>query len=242
MAKDPPDSTPCKTESKSKPKTELAEKPTADLKGKPFSEPKCKLGAEPTSQPTGDKSLDKTITLLKDSSVSSQGDKRPPPPPPRKGTIVRREAGEVIYAFIPREWFTAFVPKTGVTGFGTFLFTTGKEIIYKRSDLANIAYILIGTIFFLAGTYLISKEYYVLEHNYYGGLSMAIMMAAAVRYVGPSLAAYLDKEIQEYEDQWNQAKKESVVELENRVLEEIRVQYEADGKFDYGYLVEGLQG
>jgi F-type H+-transporting ATPase subunit b len=44
-------------------------------------------------------------------------------------------------------------------------------------------------------TYLCSKEIYVMEHEYYSGLSLAIMAVYAVKKLGPSIAAYCDKEI-----------------------------------------------
>lgn len=44
-------------------------------------------------------------------------------------------------------------------------------------------------------TYLFSKEIYVMEHEYYSGLSIAIMVIFATKKFGPQLAAYLDKEV-----------------------------------------------
>lgn len=44
-------------------------------------------------------------------------------------------------------------------------------------------------------TYLVSKELYVLEHEYYTGISILIMTVFIVKKFGPKFAAYLDKEI-----------------------------------------------
>lgn len=44
-------------------------------------------------------------------------------------------------------------------------------------------------------TYLCSKEIYVMEHEYYSGISLAIMAIVAVKKLGPGIAAYCDKEI-----------------------------------------------
>lgn len=71
--------------------------------------------------------------------------------------------------FVPEEWFSFFYKKTGVTGPYALGFTLS--------------------------TYLISKEIYVMEHEYYTGLSLAIMCYVAVTKLGPPIAKYLDKEI-----------------------------------------------
>lgn len=65
--------------------------------------------------------------------------------------------------------FQFFYPKTGVTGPYVF----GAGLI----------------------TYLCSKEIYVMEHEYYSGISLAIMAIFAVKKLGPGIAAYCDKEI-----------------------------------------------
>lgn len=62
-----------------------------------------------------------------------------------------------------------FYPKTGVTGPYVF----GAGLI----------------------TYLCSKEIYVMEHEYYSGISLAIMCVVAVKKLGPPIAAFCDKEI-----------------------------------------------
>lgn len=82
---------------------------------------------------------------------------------------VRQEPGKVRLGFLPEEWFTFFYKKTGVTGPYTFFLTFG--------------------------TYLVSKEIYVMEHEFYNGLSFLIMWIVGVKKLGPALAKYLDKEI-----------------------------------------------
>ncbi|CAG9858650.1 unnamed protein product [Phyllotreta striolata] len=124
-------------------------------------------------------------------------------PPPKKGGLKRQEAGEVILHFIPREWFTAFIPKTGITGFGTFLFTTG--------------------------TFLVSKEYYVLEHEYYTGVSMAILTAGLIKYAGPLVAQYLDKEIKEYEDTINTNKNDWIESIKTNIRQLKLYQLQSQG-------------
>ena len=50
----------------------------------------------------------------------------------------------------PEEWFQAFYSKTGVTG--------------PYMALASI------------GTFLVSKEYFVMEHDFYAGIALAIVL------------------------------------------------------------------
>ncbi|KAJ8981345.1 hypothetical protein NQ317_002882 [Molorchus minor] len=118
--------------------------------------------------------------------------------------IKRMEPGKVMMAFIPEEWWRFFLPKTGVSGFWTFLFTTG--------------------------IWLVSKEYYVLEHNYYGGLSMFVIWYYAIKYVGPMLSNWLDKDIDAYEKAWIKFKEDQQKDLKHAIGEEVFVQTQADGQ------------
>lgn len=45
-------------------------------------------------------------------------------------------------------------------------------------------------------TFLCSKEIYVMEHEFYTGLSILVMVVFAVKKFGPGLGNYLDKEIE----------------------------------------------
>lgn len=44
-------------------------------------------------------------------------------------------------------------------------------------------------------TYLCSKEIYIMEHEFYTGLSIAIMGIYAVKKLGPATAKWLDSEV-----------------------------------------------
>ncbi|XP_037934343.1 ATP synthase subunit b, mitochondrial-like [Teleopsis dalmanni] len=111
--------------------------------------------------------------------------------------------GKVRMGFIPEEWFQFFYNKTGVTGPYTF----GVGLI----------------------TYLCSKEIYVMEHEYYSGLSLAIMAVIAVKKLGPAIAKYLDNEIDKIEGDWNAGREEELALLKEAIENEKKEQWRADG-------------
>ncbi|KAH1007026.1 hypothetical protein HUJ04_004308 [Dendroctonus ponderosae] len=131
--------------------------------------------------------------------------------PPR---LVRQEPGKVLFAFVPEEWWRAFIPKTGVTGFGVFLFTFS--------------------------TFLVSKEYYVLEHEFYGGLSMLLLWFIGIKYYGAQVGQTLDKHIDAIEKEWedvrstkydkNTVKEAEKKQLEENILNELHWQYQMAGQ------------
>jgi len=117
---------------------------------------------------------------------------------------VRQEPGKVRMGFLPEEWFTLFYKKTGVTG--PYTFGVGLA------------------------TYLCSKEIYVMEHEYYSGLSLAIMIIFAVKKFGPAVAAYCDKEIDKISADWNQGRVDELASYENQIKSEKTEQWRADGQ------------
>ncbi|XP_053952509.1 ATP synthase subunit b, mitochondrial [Anastrepha ludens] len=121
--------------------------------------------------------------------------------------FVRRERpehpGKVRLGFIPEEWFQFFYNKTGVTGPYTF----GVGLL----------------------TYLCSKEIYVMEHEYYSGLSLAIMAIIAVKKLGPAVAAWTDKEIDRIEDEWKSGREEELKSLAQAIENEKKEQWRAEG-------------
>jgi len=79
------------------------------------------------------------------------------------------EPSKVRHHWIPEEWFTFFHEKTGVTG--PYMFAAS------------------------VGTFLVSKEIWVLEHEFYCGLGIAIVLGGIIKSQGPAMSAYLDKEV-----------------------------------------------
>ncbi|XP_041983127.1 ATP synthase subunit b, mitochondrial [Aricia agestis] len=117
---------------------------------------------------------------------------------------VRGEPGKVRLGFVPEEWFQFFHSKTGVTGPYTF----GVGLI----------------------TYLCSKEIYVMEHEYYTGLSIFVMVYYATTRFGPKLGAWLDKEVDAYEKEWNQGRVDTIKGLEDAIAGEKKAQWSAEGQ------------
>ncbi|XP_053670218.1 ATP synthase subunit b, mitochondrial [Anopheles nili] len=112
--------------------------------------------------------------------------------------------GKVRLGFLPEEWFTFFYNKTGVTG--PYVFGAGLA------------------------TYLCSKEIYIMEHEYYNGLSLAIMVVFAVKKFGPSLAAYLDKEVDKVENEWKESRDNNIQQLTQAIQDEKKEQWRAEGQ------------
>ncbi|KAF7403702.1 hypothetical protein HZH68_006496 [Vespula germanica] len=97
----------------------------------------------------------------------------------------------VRFGFIPDEWFTFFYSKTGVTG--PYMFATS------------------------VGTYLLSKEIYVLEHEFYNALSFVIIWIILVKKLGPPLSKYLEKEQNAEIESWEESRKKQIDSAEENI-------------------------
>ncbi|XP_066999321.1 ATP synthase subunit b, mitochondrial [Anabrus simplex] len=111
---------------------------------------------------------------------------------------------KVRYGFIPETWFEFFYKKTGVTG--PYAFGVGLL------------------------TFLCSKEIYVMEHEYYTGISLAIMSVVAVKKLGPVLAKFADKQIDDIEHQWKENRESTVRMYEEGIENEKQEQWRAEGQ------------
>lgn len=121
-----------------------------------------------------------------------------------KNVPVRGQPGAVRMGFLPEEWFQFFHSKTGVTGPYVFGFTVSN--------------------------YLISKEIYVMEHEYYSGLSWLVILIVASKKLGPSVAAALDKDVDEYVAELESSRKETMDFYETTIKEEKLSQFRAEGQ------------
>ncbi|XP_054006652.1 ATP synthase subunit b, mitochondrial [Hylaeus anthracinus] len=110
----------------------------------------------------------------------------------------------VRHGFIPEEWFTFFYPKTGVSG----------------------PYIFTATL----GTYLLSKEIYVLEHEFYNGISMLIICLYVIKRFGPNIAKFLDKKVDEYEEMLNVGRNNEIEACEQTIKNWELEKWRTDGQ------------
>lgn len=113
------------------------------------------------------------------------------------------EPGKVRLGFLPEEWFQFFYSKTGVTG--PYAFGVGLM------------------------TYLFSKEIYVMEHEYYSGLSLAIMCVLAVKKLGPTVSKYIDEQVDKIETDWNAGRTDELKTRTESIENEKLEQWRADG-------------
>ncbi|XP_014664688.1 PREDICTED: ATP synthase subunit b, mitochondrial-like [Priapulus caudatus] len=121
---------------------------------------------------------------------------------PRPARLV--EPGKVRLGFIPDEWFTFFHNKTGVTG--PYLFGIGLS------------------------TFLVSKEFYVMEHEYVTGLSILLMIIFATKKFGPGVAKAVDSEIDKIEEGWQAYRNGAINGIGENIKNEELAQWQAVGQ------------
>jgi F-type H+-transporting ATPase subunit b len=109
----------------------------------------------------------------------------------------------VKFGFLPESWFAFFHEKTGVTGGYTF----GAGLL----------------------TYLLSKEIWVLEHEFWGGVSFFIMIVYGMKKFGPQLGAWAEKQQQDMLDNLNSGKIAEIAALKEGIENEKKAQFQAEG-------------
>ncbi|KAJ1527393.1 hypothetical protein ONE63_007376 [Megalurothrips usitatus] len=105
--------------------------------------------------------------------------------------VQKENPDPVRLAFVPEEFFDFFYKKTGVSG--PYVFGAGVL------------------------TWLLSKEIYVLEHNFYNGLSFLLILAVIHNKLGPKIAEWADKEIKDWEGETREAESGEKVALKEDI-------------------------
>jgi len=112
---------------------------------------------------------------------------------------------KVRYGTIPEEWFEFFYKKTGVTG--PYVLGAGLT------------------------TYLLSKEIWVIEHDFYYIFCFFGIVYIANQKFGKQLAEYLDKNVDQVEADFKAGRKGQIESLLQAVKDEEESQWRADGQF-----------
>ena len=103
--------------------------------------------------------------------------------------------------WIPEGYFKFFYPKTGVTGPYAFAATTL--------------------------TYLLSKEIWVIEHEFVAGLGQLAFLIGVVKFAGPSFVESLDKEIDAHEDGLRKMRQDEIDKCKDAIAAEETAQFNA---------------
>lgn len=69
-----------------------------------------------------------------------------------------------------------------------------------------------------------------MEHEFYSGLSFAIMIIFAVKKLGPAIGAYCDKEIDKISADWNQSRIDELANYDEQIKTEKTEQWRAEGQ------------
>jgi len=107
----------------------------------------------------------------------------------------------VRHLWIPEEWFTFFHEKTGVTG--PYMFAAS------------------------VGAFLVSKELWVLEHEFYCGVTILAVLGAIRKNVGDDFSAYLDKEVDADETALKSIRQDEIDRCKAAISEEENSQWMA---------------
>ena len=129
------------------------------------------------------------------------------------------EKAPVRMLIFPEEWFTALYSKTGVTG--PYMFLAGM------------------------GTFLCSKEYFVMEHDFYVGIALACVLTGIVKQVslltlslwadnttvwfqvGPGWTEMINKELDEEEAELRSIRQSEIDSCKNAIAAEEGAQADA---------------
>merc|ERR1712096_99250 len=101
------------------------------------------------------------------------------------------EKAPVRMGIFPEEWFAALYPKAGVTG--PYMFLAG------------------------VGTFLCSKEFFVMEHDFYVGVGLFAVLSVVVKSVGPDWTASVNKELDDEEAALRSIRQSAYTQVKKRL-------------------------
>jgi len=104
-------------------------------------------------------------------------------------------------------------------------------VLYEETALLIVIFFLGPYVFAISvSSYLLSKEIFVLEHEFYNGLSLFVICVASVKLFGPKLAKALDEGIDKYQSELEESRNKEVAECEDIISHEKKVQSSLDGQ------------
>ncbi|XP_075227593.1 ATP synthase subunit b, mitochondrial [Lycorma delicatula] len=112
--------------------------------------------------------------------------------------------GKTRFLFIPEEWFEFFYKKTGVTG--PYVFGFG---LYN---------------------YLMSKEIWIIEHEYYYVYATAILIYIANKKFGSKIGNFLDKELDKEAEEIKSIQGDEIKNYESLIEQEKKLQWQSEGQ------------
>lgn len=80
------------------------------------------------------------------------------------------------------------------------------------------------------GTYLVSKEIFILDHEYYNGIALLMIYVAGVKMFGPKVAQYLDKEVDKFNNSLDESRNEEIAGNEELISHEKKEQWSLEGQ------------
>jgi len=120
--------------------------------------------------------------------------------------VIPVEKPPVRLGVFPAEWFDALYPKTGVTG--PYMALVG------------------------VGTFLFSKEYFVIEHDFRVGVGLAIVLTAIIKNVGPDWTASINAELDQDEADLKNIRQSEIDGLKAAIAAEEKAQADTSAWVD----------
>jgi len=78
-------------------------------------------------------------------------------------------------------------------------------------------------------TYLLSKEIWVMEHEFFNGISLVLLIIILSKKVGPALSEYLDKELDSNLEKMYEGKNAEIKFIQDAVAGEKKMQWQMEG-------------